>query len=98
MNKELEETVVKVADYSNEEKRKLTRNMHYLFVAGFISFVIYLVLDFADAIGTSPVIDFIAGVALGISFGMIIVGVIMTSKHASKIRVYKKRLLGKKIG
>lgn len=54
--------------------------------------------DFADAIGTSPMIDFIAGVSLGISFGMIIVGVIMTSKHASKIRVYKKCLLGKKIG
>ena len=34
MNKELEETVLKVADYSNEEKKRMTRVMHWLFITG----------------------------------------------------------------
>ena len=36
------------------------------------------------------------GLCLGITFGMMIVGVIMTSKYASKIREYKLRLLHRK--
>ena len=31
MNKELEETVLKVADYSNEEKNRLMKNLHFFY-------------------------------------------------------------------
>lgn len=88
MNKELEETVLKVADYSNEEKQKLTKRMHWLFIGGFIAAVIYMVLVFTDHSD-----NFLGGMCLGITFGMMIVGVIMTSKYAAKIRAYKMRLL-----
>ena len=88
MNKELEETVLKVADYSNEEKQKLTRNMHWLFIGGFIAAVIYMILVFTDRSD-----NFLGGMCLGIMFGMMIVGVIMTSKYAAKIRACKKRFL-----
>lgn len=88
MNKELEETVMKVADYSNEEKQKLTRNMHWLFIGGFIAAVIYMILVFTDRSD-----NFLGGMCLGIMFGMMIVGVIMTSKYAAKIRAYKMRVL-----
>lgn len=88
MNKELEETVMKVADYSNEEKQKLTRNMHWLFIGGFIAAVIYMILVFTDRSD-----NFLGGMCLGIMFGMMIVGVIMTSKYAAKIRDYKMRVL-----
>ena len=88
MNKELEETVLKVADYSNEEKQKLTKRMHWLFIGGFIAAVIYMVLVFTDHSD-----NFLGGMCLGITFGMMIVGVIMTSKSAAKIRAYKMRLL-----
>ena len=43
MDKELEETVVKVADYSNREKHQLTRRMCALFIAGAALFTLYLV-------------------------------------------------------
>lgn len=36
MNKELEETVLKVAEYSNEDKLKITKRMHLLFFGGVI--------------------------------------------------------------
>ena len=88
MNKELEETVLKVADYSNEEKQKLTKRMHWLFIGGFLAAVIYVVLVFTDHSN-----NFLGGMCLGITFGMMIVGVIMTSKYAARIRAYKMRLL-----
>jgi len=90
MNKDMEETVLKVADYSNEEKRKITRRMHVLFIAGLIANIAYLVMLFT---GNSD--NFIGGVCLGISSGMIVVGVILTSKYAARIREFKMRILGR---
>lgn len=92
MDKELEETVLKVADYSNDEKQKLTRRMHILFIGGLIAAVVYLILLFTDRAD-----NFLGGFCQGVTLGMMIVGVIMTSKYASKIRAYKKRLLSGKI-
>ncbi|MGN0143149.1 MAG: helix-turn-helix domain-containing protein [Roseburia sp.] len=88
MNKELEETVLKVADYSNEEKQKMTKRMHLLFIGGLIAAVVYMILFFTDHAD-----NFWGGLCQGITFGMMIVGVIMTSKYAARIREYKMRLL-----
>lgn len=88
MNKEMEETVLKVADYSNEEKQKLTRRMHLLFIGGLAAAIIYMVLVF-----TNRADNFIGGLCLGITFGMMILGVIMTSRYASKIRAFKMKFL-----
>ena len=88
MNKELEETVIKVAEYSNEDKMKLTKRMHLLFIGGFVAAVTYMILLFTDRSD-----NFLGGLCLGITFGMMIVGVLMTSKYAAKIRTYKRKLL-----
>ncbi len=91
MSKELEETVLKVVEYSNEDKLKVTKRMHLLFIGGFIAAVLYMILLFTDHAD-----NFGGGMCLGITFGMMIVGVIMTSKYATKIRNYKMRLLNRK--
>lgn len=88
MDQELKETVLKVADYSNEEKQKIMQRMHWLFIGGLIAASVYMVLVFTDHTD-----NFLGGCCLGITFGMMIVGVIITSKHAGKIRAYKMRIL-----
>lgn len=90
MNKELEETVLKVAEYSNEEKLKVTKRMHLLFIAGILAAIIYLILVLTDASD-----NFLGGMCLGIQFGMMIVGAAITSKYAAKIRTYKMRILNR---
>lgn len=92
MNKELEETVLKAADYSNEEKKRLTRRMHFLFLAGVVSFIIYAILDLMG-LADSGYTKAIASFALGVSFGILVVGVIYTSTYISRIRAFKMRLL-----
>ena len=63
--------------------------MHYLFICGCISFVFYLTVLFFEPEHTSHLFEFIKGMSLGISFGMVIVGTIMTSRYADRIVEWK---------
>lgn len=90
MDKELKETVMKVADYSNEEKKKIMKRMHFLFIWGLVSAIIYSFLLFTDKTD-----NFLGGLTFGITFGIMLVGVIMTSKYAEKFRSTKMRLFRK---
>lgn len=92
MNKELEETVRKAADYSNEEKQKLIKRMHVLFVTGLLAFIIYIVMLFLGLAGKSFLHEAVSSFSLGLSFGMMVTGVIITSRYALKIRAFKVRL------
>lgn len=95
MNEEVKETVLMVADYSNEEKVKLLKRIHILFIVGMIGFVTDIVIRVLGLENTTPY-DAIAGFGSGVAFGMLVVGVIFTSKYALKIRNTKLRLLQKK--
>lgn len=90
MDKELEETVVKVADYSNREKHQLTRRMCALFIAGAALFTLYLVWV---AAGRPAAWEKFASCALGFAYGMMLVGVLYTSGHLARFRALKLRLL-----
>lgn len=90
MDKELEETVVKVADYSNQEKHQLARRMCALFIAGAALFTLYLVWV---AAGEPAAWEKFASCALGFAYGMMLVGVLYTSGHLARFRALKLRLL-----
>ena len=94
MDQELKETVLQVADYSNEEKGRLLRRMHWLFITGLVGFAVFLLIIFLGLDSTSPY-EGIGSFGLGIAFGMTVLGVIFTSRNAVKIRESKLRLLGK---
>ena len=94
MNEELKKTVMQVADYSNEEKARLMRRMHGMFIAGLLGFAAFMVITLLGLENTAPY-ESIGSAGLGIAFGMIIIGVIFTSRNAAKIREFKRRLLGK---
>ena len=94
MNEELKETVLQVADYSNEEKARLLKRMHGMFIAGLIGFIVFLVITLLGLDTVSPY-EGIGSFGLGIAFGMIVIGMMFTSRYASRIREFKMRLLGK---
>ena len=91
MDQELKETVLQVADYSNEEKARLLRRMHWLFIAGLAGFAVITLLG----LDTTFPYESIGSFGLGIAFGMIVLGVIFTGRSAIRIRELKLRLLGK---
>jgi len=91
MDKELKDTVLKVADYSNEEKERMTKRMHRMYLLGVAGFVIYMILD-VNGLADSGASEAAASFGLGLAFGMLLVGVLYTSRHMSKIRAFKMRL------
>lgn len=96
MNKELEETVWKVADYSTSEKQKYARRMCVLYIIGVVSFIVYFVMDclgMADGGGTS---EMIADIAIGFPLGVMIGGILYTSGCLAKWKKFKKRILNGK--
>lgn len=84
------ETVLKAARISNEDKRKLTHRLHMLFIGGVAAAVVHLMLVFSDKGDT-----FWGGLCHGITFGMMIVGTIITSRYTEKIRTYKIKMAKK---
>lgn len=103
MNEEMKETVLKVADYSNEEKQKLSKKMCVLFIAGAILFTIYVILESFFVTGTSigpfpvdgPLISFCKGFTLGFAYSMMIAGVLYTSGCLAKIQAFKRKMFRK---
>lgn len=96
MNKELEETVLKAADYSNEEKRRMTKILHWLFIAAVVSFAFFFILLLCEPDEPTFFYGYAIGVTLGIPFAMVITGAIMTGKYAARIYDFKKRVRGRK--
>lgn len=94
MNEELKETVMQVADYSNEEKSIILRRMHILFIIGFLGLTAFLVIKALGLEGTEPY-DLIGGLGTGFAHGMLLVGIILTSKYEAKLRKFKRRLMKK---
>ena len=64
MNKEMEDTVLKVADYSNHEKQRLAKRMSILFCCGFIAFTVYLAMEFLGVADVKGVQEDAASAAL----------------------------------
>lgn len=89
MDAELKDTLLQASEYSEGIRKKIVKRMHLLFIGGCIAFLFYFVVLFTEPEQTSDLFDFVKGMSLGISFGMVIVGTIMTSKYADRIVQWK---------
>ncbi len=85
------ETARRVADYSGEEKRRLRRRLHLLFLTGLAAAGAAIALSAAGL--RHPAARFAVGFGQGMAFGMMAVGALMTSRHADAVRRAKRRLL-----
>ncbi|WP_322181197.1 helix-turn-helix domain-containing protein [Neglectibacter caecimuris] len=95
MDKKTKETVLQVADYSNEEKLALFRRLKWLLLAALAAFLVYMVLDLWELTATPFYAD-LSDAMLGLVFGGLLVGVLYTTRYGEKFRAFKKRLIGRK--
>lgn len=92
IDKQTEETLLKVADYTNEERIRITRRLNGLFIAGVVAMLLYVFLE-ANGLADTGIYEDIASFALGLVFGGLLVGVLYTSRYMVKIRAFKMRML-----
>ena len=96
MNQELNETVIKVADYSNTEKQRFAKSVRMLSIAGLVALFIYIVMTLSEIADKSPILEYVSGFALGFAFSLITISVIVTGRYVSKIQAIKSRLIHRK--
>lgn len=93
MDKTSEETMIKVAEYTNLDKEKYIKRMNRMLITGIFVMLIALYIDINEIEGI--IFSFIKGLGFGAGLGMLIVQAIFTSKYGEKIRAEKMRLLNK---
>lgn len=91
IDKKTEETVLKVADYSSEEKMIFSKRLNIFYIMAIIAFIIYAVLDI-QGLTENGIYENIADVTWGVVLGALISGMICTSKYRSKISAFRHRL------
>ena len=94
MDKELEETVLKVAEYSNAGKERIKKVVNAYFVLGIFALAINVAMEVLDLDGTCSV-GFVNGVSYGIALGAMIMGILYTTGLMERFRAFKMRLLGR---
>lgn len=94
INKQTEETLLKIADYNSTEKMIFSKRLNWLFITAVIAFIIYTILEI-QGLTSVGIYEDIASFALGIVLGTLIVGVLYTSRYMGKIKAFKQRLLNR---
>lgn len=92
VDKKEADCMLKAADYTNTEKMIFVRRLNFLFIAAVIAFLVYMVLDIQE-LTSAGIYEIVADFALGLVFGMLLVGALYTSRYGAKIKSFKMRLL-----
>ena len=80
MDKDLKETMLMAADYTDDNMKKVMKRMQLMFIGATVCGALYILLN---------------GGLLGIMFGMLIMGIFITDKNFRKVTEWKQSLLGK---
>ncbi len=92
MDKEMKDTIMKVAEYSNEEKKRASRTILVFLVLGIVSLfanVIMRMMDFKE----SFMYGFADGATIGLALGAMILGILYVTGAMMKVQAFKRRLL-----
>ncbi|MEG0904331.1 MAG: helix-turn-helix transcriptional regulator [Lachnospiraceae bacterium] len=95
MQEELEETVLKAVDYTNSEIGRYTKKVNRLLLVGVILMFTSQIIHYTELVeiyAMSAISDFAEGAASG----MLIFGVVETSRYGQKIKAFKQRLMKRK--
>lgn len=94
MDKELEQTVLQVAEYSNAEKQRSARIVTVYFVIGIAALIVNAIIHMME-LGDTFWIGFVKGGTFGLALGAMLLGLLYTTGRMEKMHALKMRLIGK---
>lgn len=95
MNEEMKDTILKVAEYSNEEKIKMSRMILIYLVIAAVMLAVNIVLRFLELPSTFWT-GFLEGATSGFPFFTLILCILYLTGNLNKVRNFKLRLIGRK--
>lgn len=91
MDAKSEELMLKIADYNNAERTFLSKRMCAVFIAGLAGMAVYVCINLLGLAGTEPY-ETIIDIVLGFVTGILLTGLLYSSRYITKIRAAKVRL------
>ena len=95
MDAVLAETTLKVAEYSNEEKKRISTTVLAYLLVGIAALVVGTAMDFL-ALEDHFWVGFVEGACTGIQFWALMMGILFATGNLTKVQTFKRRLLGRK--
>lgn len=92
---EINNTVLQAVDYTNEEAQKSNSRIFLCNVVAVISIFISVFLRDTDMYINYSIVHIISSVLEGFGLGLIIAGLLLSSRYGVKIRAYKKRIMNR---
>lgn len=92
MDSEMQETLLKAADYTSTETHRYTKCVHLLLLAGMIFWIVSSLINHTS-LNSHAVFSAIADFAEGAATGMILCAIIFTSRYGQRIKAFKQRLI-----
>lgn len=94
MDRDMEETVIKVAEYSSAQSQRAKKVVLVYFVLGIIAIIACLVMEEID-FGDTFASGFAKGISYGIAVGAMIMGILYTTGVLTKFQAAKMRFLNR---
>lgn len=85
--------VEKIADYTEKEKRVLTQRLNRLLCLGTTLLALSTLLQYME--WESPLWNALRGFGQGVAFGLLVLGLLMTSRLRPKLLIAKRRVFKK---
>ncbi len=92
MNKEIKDTVLQAVDYTNTEAEKYNKRVRICNSIALILLVVYMSLKDSGIYMENLIIRNGLDFSQGLAVGMLLCGVIMSSRYGAKIRAFKQRV------
>ena len=92
MNEELKETVLKAAEYGNDQKEKMAKVMLVYFILGMAGLIINQTMQFFDLPSTFWV-GFAKGATAGLAMLAMIFGILYLTGTMDKVKEFKMRII-----
>lgn len=93
MNQEMKETVLQAVDYTNTEAEKNNQRVRICNSVALLLIVAYMSLKDTEIYLNNQMIRNGLNFAQGLAIGMLLAGLIMSSRYGAKVRAFKHRLL-----
>lgn len=95
MQKEMKETVLQAVEYTNAESERCHKRVRLCTSIGMLIFVITMIVNDSSFAATHEYAHVGCDIAQGVALGIMLCGLILSSRYGAKIKAFKKRLFGK---
>lgn len=94
MDRELEQTVLQVAEYSNAQKERGIKIVRVYFIIGILALIVNALMSFME-LGDTFWVGFAKGLTIGLALAAMLMGLAYLNGWMEKLYAFKMRLIGR---